>query len=128
MNYFEKINNVTISVEDLWFVQEVVTEIREEEDIDLTTLLFVVADLYKDDPIKAGALMFRMIALARLVIEEGAPGWTLPAQPDGTILAQKCVFAAAALEPILEEGKQLKFDKQSFLAKVLELSEVKGNA
>ena len=128
MNYFEQINNVAISFDDLWLVQEAIAEVKEEEDIDMKTLMFVCADLFRDDPTKAGAVVFRMFALGRLVIEEGAPGWTLPPQPDGTILAQECLFAAAAVEPIVEDGKQVMFDKQSFLMKALEFSVVEGNA
>ncbi len=128
MSLLDKINNVTISFKDLWAVQEELAEYRKLGERDFETLMYVIADLYKGDPLKAGAVMFRMLALARLVIEEGAPGWTLPMQPDGSILADKCVFAAAAVEPILEDGNEVKFERESFLKKALEYSEIEGNA
>jgi len=128
MSLLDKINNVTISFKDLWAVQEELTEFRKLGERDFETVMYVIADLYKGDPLKAGAVMFRMLALARLVIEEGAPGWTLPMQPDGSIPADKCVFAAAAVEPILEDGNIIIFERESFLKKALEYSEIEGNA
>ena len=128
MCILDKLNNVTISFKDLWAVQEELAEFRKLGERDFETVMYIIADLYKGDPLKAGAVMFRMLALERLVIEEGAPGWILPMQPDGSIPADKCVFAAAAVEPILEDGNEVKFERESFLKRALEYSEIEGNA
>jgi hypothetical protein len=67
--------------------------------------------------------MFRVEALAKLLDAEGAPGWTLPL-PNGAVLTQGPVFAAAASEPLVEKEGEVAFDRQKFLAAVLDLADL----
>ena len=77
---------------------------------------------------RAFAIWSRMEALARLVEDEGAPGWTLPQMPDGSILTHRAVFNAAAVHPLVERDGEWVFDRTSFLDRVLELAEPKATA
>ena len=117
-----------MTFDDLWRVAEEATLLHETGERNFEALMFMIARLYKGEPRKAGAVLLRMQALARLIDEEGAPGWTLPKQADGSIPTQEWVFAAAAVQPLVEVDNDARFEKQAFLAKVLELAEAEGNA
>jgi hypothetical protein len=70
-----------------------------------------------------------MSALAKIVRDGGAPGWTLPNRAaDGGVFAQDALFAAAAVQPLVEGDEQLEFEPHAFLAKVLELSTPEASA
>jgi hypothetical protein len=80
------------------------------------------ADLSGKDHWKAGALYFRARALAKLVTQDkGAPGWTIRGE-NGCVFANECVFAVAAMEPLVVADGEFAFDRQRFLDRVLELS------
>lgn len=72
--------------------------------------------------------MFRMEALTRLLKEGKISGWVLPAQPDGSIPTMEAVFAAAAVQPLIEKEGNVAFDREAFLKRVLELAEAEGQA
>jgi len=76
------------------------------------------------DPDKMEAVMLRLKALSRFVSDEGAPGWTI-SLPDGVVLTPEPVFAAAADQPLIEVGDDVGFDRETFLARVLEIAELK---
>ena len=67
-----------------------------------------------------------MNALAKLVEERDAPGWTLPKLPDGSIPTQQAVFTAAAVHPLVEQDGEMVFDRASFLDRVLEVADPEG--
>ena len=96
-----------------------------ERDPDAT--LFLIANEFKDDPQKAIAISLRMRALAQL-IKEGVPGWALPEQADGATPIRECVFAAAAVEQLIEIEGDARFEKNSFLRKAIEFAEMEGEA
>lgn len=87
---------------------------------------FAAARLHPRDFDKVSALMFRMEALARLVAQAGAPGWTLPPQSDGAVFTEEAVFAAAAVEPLVQQGNRVAFNRSRFLKRVLLLAEVEA--
>ena len=128
MNFLNSINEIQVTFDDLWRVADEAALLHESDEIDFEALMVVIARLYKGEPRKAGAVLLRMQALARLIGEEGAPGWTLPKQPDGSIPTREWVLAAAAVQPLVESENDARFDKQAFLDKVLELSKEEGNA
>ena len=87
-----------------------------------------ITKLYRGDLDKAAAVYFRIQALARLLVEEGIPGWTLPVQPEGAIPSEDAVFEAAATEPLVQLGGDIVFDRTSFMNKVLEFTTPLGSA
>lgn len=75
------------------------------------------------------AIDFRLTALARLLQAHQVRGWTLPANDEGTDFIHRDLLCAAAEEPVIEDSDgQAGFDPESFRARVLRLSEAKGEA
>lgn len=128
MSYLNSVNEVVVSFDDLWRVAGESEQLHKSGERDFEALIFMIAHFFKGEPRKAGAVLLRMQALARLLEEEGTPGWTLPKQPDGAIPTQEWVFAAAAVQPLVEIDNDARFERESFLSKVLELAESEGNA
>ena len=91
----ESVNEVQISAEDLLRVLEETQKLAKEKR-SFEGRMHVAARLYQDDSDKAIAVAFRMRALFELLgSEDGIPGWSLPRLPDGSILTQDSVVAAA---------------------------------
>jgi hypothetical protein len=85
----------------------------------------IAARSFIRDPDKMEAVMLRLKALSRFVSNEGAPGWTV-SLPDGVVLTPEPVFAAAAaVQPLIEVSDDVGFDRETFLARVLEIAELK---
>jgi hypothetical protein len=118
-----EINQTPVLTEDLLnLIQEVHESPPESRDWEGRAITAVVL-FAGTTPHKAKAVMFRVEALARLLDAEGAPGWTLPL-PNGALLTQEAVFAAAAAEPLIEHEGEVAFDRQKFLARVLEMADL----
>ena len=128
MNSLETVNRVAVSFDDLWQVSVEANTLHAEGERDFEALMFMIARLYKGQWQKAGAVLLRMQALALLLEDEGAPGWTLPKESDGAIPVQEAVFAAAAVQPLVEIGNHARFERRPFLDKVLECAEIEGRA
>jgi hypothetical protein len=87
--------------------------------------MFAIGKICKGDFKKASAVFFKMRALSLLLeSEEGIPGWTLPRLPDGGIPSEEAVFVAAATQPLIEVESDLVFEREAFMARVLELAEL----
>ena len=115
-------NRVQVSKADLLeFIKEYHTLPAEDRDYDGRVITAI--RLHSGNPDKAGAIMHRAEALAYLVAEEGAPGWTLPPQPDGAVFTEDVVFAAAVAEPLVLIGGRVRFNRQRFLERVLTLAQ-----
>ncbi|MEW6330271.1 MAG: hypothetical protein AB1560_02320 [Pseudomonadota bacterium] len=123
----DSVNNIVVSFDDLWDIAADAEGV-DAESRNLETLMYIIARRFKNEPQKAGAVLLRMQALAGLLIKEGVPSWTLPQQPDGAIPTQESVLAAAAVQPLIEVGNNVTFEREPFLKKVLELSETEGHA
>lgn len=119
----EYVSRVRITV--AWPSRSLTTFVSESshEDRDMEGHALAAVRLYSHDPSKVKAIMFRLEALANLLVDEGAPGWTLSLS-NGAVLTQEPVFAAAAVQPSIEQGGNVVFDRESFLDKVLELAEL----
>ncbi len=128
MSWLDGVNNIVVLFDDLWRVAEESEQLHKSGKGDFEALMFMIACLFKGEPQKAEAVLLRMQALMRLLEEEGAPGWTLPKQPDGAIPTQEWVFAAAAVQPLIGINNDAQFEREPFLEKVLELAESEGNA
>jgi len=121
MSCLDSVNNIVVLFDDLWRVAEESEQLHKSGNRDFETLMFIIARLFKGEPQKAGAVLLRMQALVRL-------WWTLPKQPDGAIPTQEWVFAAAAVQPLIEINNDAQFEREPFLDKALELAESEGNA
>jgi hypothetical protein len=122
-----RINAVQVSTDDLLDLAAACDEYRQQhpdrEDEGMAGM-YIAAQQASRNPAKAFALWSRMSALAKLLTEQGAHGWTFPnGKGDGGIFAQEAVFAAAAVHPLVQEGNEWVFDRATFLDRVLELAE-----
>lgn len=118
----EQVNNVSVSKEDLIEAVQEIGELDPEER-DFTGHAITIVRLHSGEPEKVKAIMFRLEALARLLAREGAPGWTL-ALPNEAVLTQEPVFAAAAVQPMIEQNGRVAFERDSFLQKVLDMADL----
>lgn len=121
--FLDRINGVKLSKRELLKFNEAFNELPTDQR-DFFGQSFLAVRLTRRRPDKAAALIFRMQALARLVCDDGARGWTLPKQPDGAIFTKEEMFQAAALEPLIERKGEFAFEHDSFLQRVLALAEV----
>jgi hypothetical protein len=117
-----QVNETPISKDELINVVQEVGE-SDPENRDMEGHALVAVRLYSNDPLKVKAIMFRLEALVNLLVDEGASGWTL-SLPNGAVLTQEPVFAAAAVQPLIEQDGNVVFERETFLDKVLELAEV----
>ena len=118
------VNNAEITADDLLAVNGA-TETLPKTSRGFEGGMFAVGKICKGDFKKASAIFFKMRALSLLLeSEEGIPGWTLPRLPDGSIPAEEAVFAAAATQPLIEVEDELVFERETFMARVLELAEI----
>lgn len=111
-----QINETPILKDELLRVVQEVSD-SALEDRDMESHLFAAIRLYSNDPDKVKAIMFRLEALVYLLINEDAPGWTL-SLTNGAVLTQEPVFAAAAVQPLIEQDGNVAFNRESFLAEV----------
>lgn len=113
---------IAISAHDLF---SVVTETSHlgVESRNFEGLTYSLARLFSGEPDKAGVIMFRILALARLVDEGEVREWILRQDVDGSVVAQKSLFAAAAVQPLVVNDGGIAFDPVAFRLKVAELTQ-----
>lgn len=76
------------------------------------------------------AIQFRLEALDRLQMHKHTEfdAWTLPNREEGVLFLSQELFEAAAQEPLIEIDGEAHFNKESFLERLLALSEGRGSA
>jgi hypothetical protein len=124
INLVDRINSVQVTKHDLWKITVDAQNCKEEPGFDVG--LSIINQCCDGDFHKASAIMFRLQALVNLIKAETLPGWTLPQQSDGCFPTDEAVFAAAAVQPLVQKENDLVFEREAFLRKVLELAEPKG--
>src|SRR5262245_18434329 len=122
----ERLNKIPVTKEE---ILDLVREVDKLGELDCGRDFFGVTPtifyLYPGDWDKTQAILLRMQALEMLIQEEGIPGWTKSEGPDGGIATQEPVFAATAVQPLIEKTYgAIGFDRESFLLKVLELGKL----
>ncbi len=125
-DFLTGINTNEVSAAELMEVVEEVNQLHADQP-QLEDIAIVILQLHPDSPDKRTGIMFRMEALARLLSEEGVPGWTLPG-PSGSLFMKEAVLAAAAVQPVIEKDNHVAFEHEAFLQKVLELAQPAGEA
>ncbi len=83
---------------------------------------YSLARLFSGEPDKAGVIMFRMLALARLVEEGEVREWILRQTSDGSVVAEKPLLAATAVQPLIVKDGGIGFDPVAFRNKVVEFA------
>ena len=117
--------SVAISKEDLYQVANETSKLKLEAR-NFAGFTYTLARMYSGEPDKAGAIMFRMLALAQLLEEECVSEWILPKRSDGSLAAEKPLFAVAAAQPLVERGGGIGFDAISFRDEVEEYARHQG--
>ncbi len=115
-------SSVAISKEDLYRVVNETSKLKDGL-CNFEGFTYILARMFSGEPEKAGAIMFRMLALVQLLDEEGASEWTLPKRLDGSFAAERPLFAAAAVQPLIEKDGGIGFDTMAFLDKVTDIAE-----
>jgi hypothetical protein len=127
-----EINAIKIKKEELWQLAADSEEYhRENPDAEggfEAGLSMIARRVKKGDFRRVHALWCRMNAVAKIVDAGGAPGWTLPKLPDGSVPTMEAVFTAAAEHPLFEREGEIVFDRTLFLDRVLEVAEPEGTA
>ncbi|MCG7868781.1 MAG: hypothetical protein JAY74_20720 [Candidatus Thiodiazotropha taylori] len=123
-----RLNEVIVTPEKIFHVVEMSEQWRNENHDSDGAGIFLIAQQYKNEPQRAQAVYFRMLAASRLLESEGAPGWVLPKQPDGAIPTKEELLRVVASHPLTFVDQDIGFENSSFLAKVLEISEYEGEA
>ncbi|QIQ86834.1 hypothetical protein [Erythrobacter sp.] len=131
--FSDKINAIEVDPEILEEVLGRISELAPEDRGFVgssITAVHVVNDLGLPDGERQDmclALNFRLRALAKLISENGAAGWTMPGADGATFIHQE-VIERAASQPLCEEGEDLFFDPEEFSAGLLLNTEIGGSA
>lgn len=83
---------------------------------------------YHDDDALATALMVRLGAFHELFHQGALRPWAEAADENGVTTLHPAVFAAIAIEPLIERNGSFLFDRNAFLAKILSLANPDGHA
>lgn len=126
-DFLEQINEVEITIDDLLDVAEEVHKLAPE-DRNWEGRAFTMARMFKGQPHKAMAIDSRLTAMSEIIESGSLPGWALPKTKDGSVGVAEPVWRATAKEPLILEGNQTTFNKESFLNRVLSYAEPEGHA
>lgn len=127
LDMIARLNSERFSADDLLEISDAVHDIPEENR-GWEGRMFLLAKRFPRQHYRAMAADYRLTAMSALIAKNGLPHGVLPQAPDGSHMVGECVFEAAALEPILIRGNEPFFEPESFLRRVLELTEVDGKA
>jgi len=122
----EMLNAVPVTKEEL---ERVITEAEKLHAVGTDEDgggMYLIARLFKEQPQKAEAIYFRMMALANIIEKQSAPGWTLPSTKDGAVFTKQELIDATAVFPLSVVDGDVGFELKGFLSKALELAEVEG--
>jgi hypothetical protein len=133
MRVIDEVNSTPVLEEDMWELMKLSNDYHRDrkpelDDDNFVVAVSLIAEISKGNQKKSQALFYRMQALARLISDEGAPGWTMPKAPDGSMLTKAAVFSAAARHPLVFRDGDFAFDRTSFLDRVLELADPETHA
>ena len=83
-----------------------------------------------DDRLRAlvASIEFRQVALDRLIRDGGAHGFAGPAPREGMSRVHRDLFRCAGEEPLVRVGEEVRFDTTSFQRRLLNFTDVQGNA
>ncbi len=127
MSIENRINSEIISHLELIEVTEEIHKLpKEDRDFEGRALLLI--KMFSGEPDKAMAIDLRLKAMSKIIDSNELPGWAMPKQPDGSRVVSEPVWQAAAEEPLVFLEKEIIFDKQKFLDRILSCAEPEGVA
>jgi hypothetical protein len=136
MNFLKRANRTKVSPELLGEILQMHSEMTPEDRKVFEVRTIRIFELLKSKGLHADkiatlamAIDFRLTALARLQLDAGLRGWSLPGLEPGAISIPFDVLKAAAEEPLIEnDEKQAAFDVEGFRRRVLRNAEAAGQA
>ena len=124
----EELNRVSVTGNDLDRVLHKAEKLHKGGKAEAGGGIFLIASMFRGSPQKAQAIYFRMLGLAEILQEQELPGWAVR-RPEGLILTKSELIKAAALCPLTKVGEhKIGFDRESLLAKALELADAEGRS
>jgi len=122
----EMLNAVPVTKEELERVITEAEKLHAEGTDEDGGGMYLIARLFKEQPQKAEAIYFRMMALANIIEKQSAPGWTLPSTKDGAVFTKQELIDATAVFPLSVVDGDIGFELKGFLSKAL-VSQGRGN-
>jgi len=128
VDLIERLNSVRVKSDELERVLcESEKRHKQGEAGDENEGMLLTVTMFPRKPQKAQAVYFRLLALARLLEQEQPAGWSMPCRKDGAILTKRELISAAAVCPLVKvDADHVGFERESLLAKALELTEPEG--
>ena len=123
------LNAVSLKEEDLTEAIRAAVDAYEQGECHMMTGVITTMQLFMAAPDKARAVIFRLQALG-LVIETNEIATWIRSDGRGTApsAVQRALVSAAAEHPLSFIDGDVLFEKESFLRRVLELAEPRGNS
>ncbi len=137
MNIIDRVNAAPLDPDLLRGALEMMAELdaaerRDFEDRTFAIVKFVAerADEMTDQERSTAcvAIGFRLEALARLMLIEGARGWRLPGAEEGQDWIHDDVVRCACEEPLISSEREVSFDSDSFHRRLLGMTTPAGCA
>jgi hypothetical protein len=121
--------DIVVDPEDIIFLVREMTTLREEgHEIDWTTSLFVLRDLYENDVNRIFCVSERMRCLTELMKDPRMRGWTIEDRDPACVITNGAVFHAVAKCLLQMDENRIWFDADEFFRIVLEECEPEGTA
>ena len=122
----ERLNSVIVTSEELSKVLDEADKLHRNGNDVPGGGLYLIASMFKGQPLRAQAIYFRMESLAKIIEDKSALGWTLGKDENGAVLTRQEFIDVAAVFPLSEVDGDIGFEKSGFLSKALELAESEG--
>ena len=127
LRLIEKLNSVVVTVDELTDVLNESDRRHDAGKAEDGDGIYLIVGMFADQPERAQAIYFRMEALARIIKQRDARGWTMPSHKSGAVLTKHELIEAAAIYPLSEIDGGIGFEIFGFLSKALEFAETEGS-
>jgi len=115
----ERINNTPISAVEMESYLQAMENDSGEPGFERSVL--IARQVFGKDSDKCYSINLRMTALSELLQSESLPGWVAPDTTNGSFQVAANLYLAAGSEPLVEEGKNWRFDTVSLLHKAFQI-------
>lgn len=127
LDMIARLNTERFSADDLLEVSDLIHDLPPEAR-SWEGRMFILAKRFRGQHYRLMAIDYRLTAMAEIIAKNMLPLGVLPQAADGSHTVSEYVFEAAAVEPILMRKNDPFFEPNSFLRRVLELSDTDGKA
>jgi len=122
----ERLNSVVVTSEELSKVLDEADKLHKSGNDEPGGGLYLIASMFKGQPLRAQAIYFRMESLAKIIGNKSVPGWTLEKDENGAVVTRQELIDVSAVFPLSEVDGDIGFEENGFLSKALELAESEG--